>query len=187
MLARRLFVIATYDFEVKHRKGVDHSNADGLSRLRCKSFNCPSCDKFSCVDKKDDGCQDKPEKLTQVNALTGCASSTPTELSTWMDTRGPDQLRRWQNEDLAIFTMLHVKALIHYKPVDLSRYKVNATCQTLINDWDLLKDNDVILYRQWVLEGKHSPLRLIDAREALRRTQFFHLHKARNASHLGTT
>ena len=63
MLARWLSVIATYDFEVERRKGVDHSNTDGLSRLRCKSFNCPSCDEFSGVDKKDDGCQDKPEKV----------------------------------------------------------------------------------------------------------------------------
>ena len=70
MLARWLSVIATYDFEVEHRKGVDHSIADGLSRLRCKSFNCSSSNKFSGVDKKDDGGQNKPEKVTQVNALT---------------------------------------------------------------------------------------------------------------------
>ena len=88
MLARWLSVIATYDFEVEHRKGVNHSNADGLSRLRCKSFNCPSCDEFSGIDKKDDGFQDKPEKVTQMNALTGCPSSTDNGPTNWMDTWG---------------------------------------------------------------------------------------------------
>ena len=94
MLALWLSVIATYDFEVEHRKGVDHSNADGLSRLHCKSLNCRSCNEFSDVHKKDDGCQDKPEKVTlKVNTLTGCATSTGTGPTDWMDTRGPDQWR----------------------------------------------------------------------------------------------
>ena len=187
MLARWLSVIATYDFEVEHRKGVNHSNADGLSRLRCKSFNCPSCDEFSGIDKKDDGCQDKPEKVTQVNALTGCPNSTDNGPTNWMDTWGPDQLRRWQNEDPAICTMLQMKAFSQYKPADLSRYNVNATCQRLIYDWDLLEIQDGILYRQWVVEDEHSPLWLIVAPEALRRTLFYHLHEARTAGHLGTT
>ena len=76
MLDRWLSVISYYDFEVEYKKGVDHSNADGLSRLRCKSLNRPSCNEFSGVDKKDKGRQDKPEKVTQVNALTSCATST---------------------------------------------------------------------------------------------------------------
>ena len=92
---------------------MNHSNADGLSRLRCKSFNCPSCDEFSGIDKKDDVCQDKPEKVTQVNALTGCPSNTDNGPTNWMDTWGPDQLRRWQNEDPAICTLLQMKAFSH--------------------------------------------------------------------------
>ena len=141
-----------------HAALVNHSNADGLSRLRCKSFNCPSCDEFSGIDKKDDVCQDKPEKVTQVNALTGCPSNTDNGPTNWMDTWGPDQLRRWQNEDPAICTLLQMKAFSQYKPADLSRYNVNATCQRLINDWDLLEIDDEILYRQWVVEDEHSPL-----------------------------
>ena len=45
----------------------------------------------------------------------------------------------------------------------------------LINDWDLLKVDDGILYRQWVIEDEHSPLWLIIAPKALRRTLFYHL------------
>ena len=64
---------------------------------------------------------------------------------------------------------------------------MNATCQRLINDWDLLEIDDGILYQQWVVEDEHSPLWLIVAPEALRRTLFYHLHEARTAGHLGTT
>ena len=117
MLARWLSMITTYDFEVEHRKGVDHSNASGLSRLLRKSFNCPSCNEFSGIDKKNDGCQDKPEKVTQVHALTGCPNSTDTELTYWMDTWGPDELRRWQKEDPVICTMLQMKAFNTNQPI----------------------------------------------------------------------
>ena len=110
MLARWLSVIATYDFEVEHRKGVDHSKADGLSILRFKNLDCSSCDEFSSIDKKDDECQYKPEKVTQVNALTGCPSITDAEPINWMDAWGPDQLRRWQNEYPAICAMLQMQA-----------------------------------------------------------------------------
>ena len=122
-----------------------------------------------------------------MNALTSCASSTDTGTTKWMDTWGPDQLRCWKNEDPTICTTLQIKALSQYKSADLSRYNVNETCQKLINDGDLLEIDDALLYRQWVAKNKHSPLWLIVAPEALRRTLFYHLHKARTTGHLGTT
>ena len=46
MLARWLSVLSNYDFEVQHRRGALHSNADGLSRIpsrRCKHDDCEEC------------------------------------------------------------------------------------------------------------------------------------------------
>ena len=46
MLARWLAVLSNYDFEVQHRKGSLHSNADGLSRIpprKCKRDDCEDC------------------------------------------------------------------------------------------------------------------------------------------------
>ena len=46
MLARWLSVLSTYDYEVQHRKGTLHSNADGLSRMpprKCKREDCEEC------------------------------------------------------------------------------------------------------------------------------------------------
>lgn len=46
MLARRLSFLETYDFEIKHRKGSLHGNADGLSSRpsrRCKRLDSSQC------------------------------------------------------------------------------------------------------------------------------------------------
>ena len=45
MLARWLTVLTAYSFEIVHRKGTKHGNADALSRKprRCKCDSCPDC------------------------------------------------------------------------------------------------------------------------------------------------
>ena len=53
-LARWLSVLSGYDFEVEHRSGVTHINADALSRQnlkKCKRSDCEDCslEKSDCV------------------------------------------------------------------------------------------------------------------------------------------
>ena len=62
MLARWITVLSKYDFEIEHRRGAVHQNADGLSRIpgrrKCKREDCESCH------------QDKEE--TCVCVITDC-------------------------------------------------------------------------------------------------------------------
>jgi len=44
-LARWLERLQQYEFEIVHRKGQVHRNADGLSRRHCESENCAYCAK----------------------------------------------------------------------------------------------------------------------------------------------
>jgi hypothetical protein len=48
-MARWLKTLAQYDFEIVHRKGKQHGNADGLSRRSCGD-NCKHCDKAELVE-----------------------------------------------------------------------------------------------------------------------------------------
>ena len=46
MLARWMSVLGNYDFQIEHRKGVAHQNADSLSRkgsTKCKRVDCETC------------------------------------------------------------------------------------------------------------------------------------------------
>jgi len=51
-LARWLEQIQQYDFEIVHRKGNLHSNADGLSRRPCAGDNCSYCNKQESKEKE---------------------------------------------------------------------------------------------------------------------------------------
>ena len=48
MVARWLSTLSTYDYDIEHRVGRSHGNADGLSRRppkKCKREDCPDCKK----------------------------------------------------------------------------------------------------------------------------------------------
>ncbi|KAK3099399.1 hypothetical protein FSP39_003829 [Pinctada imbricata] len=52
VVARWIAFLETYDFEIQHRKGSLHTNADSLSRVkyaRCKRTDCPSCEETVVV------------------------------------------------------------------------------------------------------------------------------------------
>ena len=49
-LARWLENLAQYDFEIIHRKGRLHGNADGLSRRPCAEAGCTHCDKAELME-----------------------------------------------------------------------------------------------------------------------------------------
>ena len=42
-LARWIGKLYQYDFKILHRKGISHSNADGLSRRPCDNSSCKYC------------------------------------------------------------------------------------------------------------------------------------------------
>ena len=85
MLARWLSILGSYDFEIQHRSGVLHGNADALSRYprRCKRQDCGDCArncKSTAVNvlrkhtrrrkRQDDEDGAKMCKSTTVNVLT---------------------------------------------------------------------------------------------------------------------
>ncbi|CAG2248375.1 unnamed protein product [Mytilus edulis] len=49
-LARWLEVLSEYDFDIEHRRGRSHLNADALSRRPCSDTNCGYCEK---VEQKE--------------------------------------------------------------------------------------------------------------------------------------
>jgi len=42
-LAQWLEKLQEFDFEILHRKGITHRNADGLSRRECEESGCLFC------------------------------------------------------------------------------------------------------------------------------------------------
>ncbi|CAG2201045.1 unnamed protein product [Mytilus edulis] len=53
-MARWLEVLGTYDFEIQHRDGRIHSNADALSRRLCLVTSCTYCTRIESKSKSED-------------------------------------------------------------------------------------------------------------------------------------
>ncbi|CAG2215828.1 unnamed protein product [Mytilus edulis] len=53
-MARWLEVLGTYDFEIQHRAGRIHSNADALSRRPCLVTSCKYCNRIESKSKSVD-------------------------------------------------------------------------------------------------------------------------------------
>lgn len=77
MLARWLSFLETYDFEIKHRKGSLHGNADGLSRhpsRRCKMLDCSQCYDNILQNDKDNSTEESDRQTSAysktVSAVT---------------------------------------------------------------------------------------------------------------------
>ena len=78
MMARWLATLDTFDFELTHRKGIKHTNADALSRKvtrKCDRVDCPDCEENSIVcpiqPHRDDTELDRP----RINHLATSRSS----------------------------------------------------------------------------------------------------------------
>lgn len=71
MLARWLSFLETYDFEIKHRKGSLHGNADELSRRpsrRCKRLDCSQC--YDTLQNDKDNNTEESDRQTSACSMT---------------------------------------------------------------------------------------------------------------------
>ena len=66
-IARWLEILGINNFEIKHRAGRIHSNADGLSRRPCLTTNCTYCQRA----------ENKYEKTEGKNEPLDCSASKP--------------------------------------------------------------------------------------------------------------
>ena len=110
MLARWISELNTYDFEVVHRKGSNHGNADGLSRRKCTNRSC--CDYTVCEMADVSSSTTLP---THQESVLSCAH----DAVNWMNIWHQDRIRQWQIDDIAVNSILYLKSVSQYPPTDL--------------------------------------------------------------------
>jgi hypothetical protein len=89
-LAWWLEVLGTYNFNIKHRAGLKHGNADGLSRRPCG--DCTHCDKR---DENEIRLIDSP--ATRYIGKPGNDDTEDSDLSTnWVESKTTNELREEQ-------------------------------------------------------------------------------------------
>ena len=121
-------VLNTYDFSIIHRKGMNHGNADGLSRRSCTNAECADCG-----EALQHGCEHKSlsSKIQAAAVISLEFESKPN----WMDVWSLKQIREWQVADDEINNILYFKSLSQYPPT--SPVVVGKEFRSYLNQWDL--------------------------------------------------
>ena len=171
-MARWLSVLEPYDFEIKHRPGTQHSNADGLSRRPCQG--CQYCEK-------------REHRSEQLEELSPCPrvcrlASPDTVRDQWVTPWTTEQLSRWQRED-PILDKVITWIDAGRKPPWSAIQSEGSEIRSLWSCYQQLKLENGVLHRSVTKAGK-SVEQLV-APQAVRDQIFQFLHTGRLGGHLG--
>lgn len=162
-LARWLERLQEYDFEVVHRRGESHKNADGLSRRLCETFGCKYCTK---VEEKN---------AVENEKMIARIMLSREDLGNW---------RKEQEEDSDIAIILRGKKEgIRPPRSELAAQSISAQLYWMY--WDALVLQDEILYKKWEAPNlKSSFLQLIVPRKRVKEI-LEEVHDSPSGGHFG--
>ncbi|CAG2225233.1 unnamed protein product [Mytilus edulis] len=205
MVARWISILDEYDFDIQFRKGTQHSNADGLSRIparKCKKDDCKQCFPDSIVQSQTEenaNCRicnrihpgSCPAVMTEENSLLNtivCSviDNTPDQNldPNWLDFWSMEEIKNMQEEDPAIGDMLRLKNNQDEKPLRIDILNLHPEAKVLWGMWENLEVKDDILYKQFLREDNTILLQLV-APQKIRETIFHQLHHNKIAGHFG--
>ena len=109
-IARWLEVLSTYDFEIKHRAGKQHGNADGLSRRPCSE-----CNYCSRQESKDSPLLGSEQSVSALRAVSNVPDNDA-ELLTWFQSKSLSEISESQNKDYVLSDIINLKETFPSRP-----------------------------------------------------------------------
>lgn len=172
MLARWLSTLDTFDYEMVHRKGVKHVNADALSRQihrKCPRSDCPQC---------------RPSVVCPV-------FPQPVDVDDdWLNTWSVDEVKNWQREDPVLSRVIQWLENSSDRPPRGEIAQFDSSTKAFWHQWEMLKLSNGILHRKWFPQGKHAravPYEQLVAPGEIRYRILKSLHDSPTGGHLGIT
>ncbi len=207
-LARWLEQLQEYNFQVVHRQGKQHGNADALSRRPCQqcgrdclggipcedpasipdcsTAGLPTANQAAIVDIPDHITNHTPPKgkeATQV-AVLGHNSQDPSDCQPQVDDTSEDPTYQAQLDDPDIGPVLKAKQEAT-RPTPGQSTFWGRECNILLQQWDQLEIHDNLLCRRFHhRDGSRSHLQLV-VPVRLRRQILQDLHAGAVSGHLG--
>ncbi|CAC5397200.1 unnamed protein product [Mytilus coruscus] len=142
-LARWLEILGTYTFIIKHRAGLKHGNADGLSRR--PRVNCKHCD---TRDVTEVSYQIENPTIRSINMLDENETEDTPIITNWFNNKTPEEFKQAQLDDPIISRILTWKKSSD-KPKWPEISHLSQHHKTYWSQWDRLTVVDGILYRKW--------------------------------------
>ena len=170
-LARWLVFIEQFDFDVQHRPGHRHGNADSLSR---KPVATDEIEPRACGAFGDEPAEEPADTVNAVETLAGEHLDLPDEL-----------IADFQLLDPEIGPIARLRLQQTEKPSDVQMQAESETSKMLHSQWDLLEVVGGVLYRRWSgKQGKPDVLQLL-VPVNLRQDFMLRTHTGMCGGHLG--
>lgn len=182
-MARWIQELSTHNFEIVHRKGRKHSNADALSRVPCKVCRKYAADPAVIPELEAlEECQHANDDSATVRAVTRSQTKMkhiPELLSGW----DKDDIRKNQLSDESIGPVINLTDRNLPRPEQKEVSILSPETKIILRQWDRLVMQAGMLYRLWYEDGTDK-LQLIVPRK--NRQELMSLnHDIPTAAHLG--
>jgi transposase InsO family protein len=209
-VARWIEVLGNYQFEIQHRAGKLHGNADGLSRQPCAGQNCKQCDKMLLTnttekdvhvpkrlpknDKNSDQLSTPNE--TQENAKTDPTGSTSSHKirsikkeskvdDSWVQSFSKEELREAQMADPEVGEVVRCLEGTEGRPKWNKMDQRSRVLRRYYEVWDDLLLIEGVLYKRADSVNYCTTKNLLVLPNQLRKGALLQLHDNRVAGHFG--
>jgi transposase InsO family protein len=191
-MARWLEVLAAYDFQIIHRAGKQHGNADGLSSRPC--FPCDYCTRQEQKDVDPvDECECQPPVTETVRRVS--ANQIPSDFSSpedselacnWLQQKTQEGLRVLQHTDPVLRAFSELKE--HGERPEWKDISAHGlTLKSYWAQWENLHLREGVLYRRWLNPGASPDTWQLLVPHSLQKEILEMLHQQPGAGHLGIT
>ena len=209
MVGRWLAQLGPFDFQIQHRKGASHTNADSLFRRPltpcrkvCKRADCPDCTKtigqlgttsLCCLASLGPPRQAhctcwEASPLAPVRLGSPEETEAPEKedpLANWLDRWRPEELAAMQQADPSINLVSHWVAKGE-RPTNTELCQYGEGIRGLCSRWESLELHAGVLYRRWSprYDRESEGLQVV-VPVVLQSLIFQQLHTERTGGHLG--
>ena len=179
-LARWLTFIEEFDYEVQHREGRKHGNADGLSRRPD-----PTGDDGHIAGSSEELIDGDVTVLVRETALPTVETTDTPDIdheasSAWTD------LAEWQKEDPEIGPIVRLRINTVEKPSFSTVQAESEFTKRLWNRWDQLEVHNGLLYRRFISNNRHEEyLQLLVPRRCVENV-LYNTHTGMTGGHYGS-
>ena len=168
-IARWLEMLGQYTFEIEHRAGVKHGNADGLSRRPCSEMSCNHCSR-------------NEEK--EIEASVRAIHVQPVEEQSWLTNFSSEQIAEMQGQDAELKEVRDWRKRGN-KPEWRSVKGRRPEMRTYWQLWEQLEIRNEVLVKTGRPGEKTSNTKRIVAPTSIRKDVFNHLHGSKWGGHQG--
>ena len=175
---RWIMLLEQYSYTIEVRAGVDHANADTLSRIPCNGKIC-ICDKVEAYEKR------AKTSIGAVYTDTHILPATNVCAIKFMPYWSPEQIAKYQSEDHDMKVLYNAKKNSDERPEWNEYSGESPTCKAYFLEWNRIELWKDVLYRRWEnFDGSVTRLQLIVPR-ALQQSICREVHDGNTTCHMG--